>query len=251
MSARRVVYGINPVREALRARRARAVFLADGVKAALVLGPEARAAGAQVETRPREELDALAGAGAAHQGAIALCGDFAYAELDDVVAAAGGAPPLVLVLDGVQDPGNLGALVRSAHVLGAHGVVIPKDRAAAVTPAVVKSSAGATEHTPIAQVTNLARALDELKQRGIWITGAVLSDDAALPWQVDLAGPSALVIGSEGKGMRQLVEKHCDFRVRIPLAGKVGSLSAPAAGAALLYEAARQRAVRKQGAKSE
>ncbi len=236
----RLVYGINPVREALRAKRARTVFLAEGVKAALVLSGEARQAGAQVEQRPREELDALA-PGAPHQGAIALCGEYEYAELEDLLARAP-RPALVLVLDGIQDPGNLGALVRSAHVLGAHGVVIPKDRSAEVTPAVVKTSAGATEHVPIAQVVNLSRALEQLKEAGLWVAGAVLGEDSQLPWEIDFTGPMALVIGSEGKGIRPLVERHCDFRIRIPVLGQVSSLSAPAAGAALLYEAARQRA---------
>jgi 23S rRNA (guanosine2251-2'-O)-methyltransferase len=120
-------------------------------------------------------------------------------------------------------------------------VVIPKDRAAGVTPATVKTSAGATEHMPIAQVTNLSRALEQLKEAGMWIAGAVLEDGAQAPWEIDFSGPTALVIGAEGAGIRPLVARHCDFQVRIPVLGQVSALSAPAAGCALLYEVARQR----------
>jgi 23S rRNA (guanosine2251-2'-O)-methyltransferase len=153
----------------------------------------------------------------------------------------------------VQDPHNLGALVRSAHVLGAHGVIVPKDRAAQVTPAVVKTSAGATEHMAIAQVVNLTRALEELKQEGLWIAGACFDDGQGQgqskakaskiqpPWEVDLTGPIALVIGAEGKGIRPLVERTCDLRIEIPMVAGVSSLNASAAGAVLLYEARRQR----------
>jgi 23S rRNA (guanosine2251-2'-O)-methyltransferase len=177
---------------------------------------------------------------------VAIAGAFRYRELDELVAlaAAAGEPPLLLVLDGVQDPQNLGALVRSAHVLGAHGVVVPKDRAAHVTPSVVKASAGATEHVAIALVTNLARALEELKAAGVWTVGAVVEpggDEGAAPWEVDLAAPTALVLGAEGAGVRPLVARGCDLRVRIPMAGRVASLNVAAAGAILLYEAARQR----------
>jgi len=148
--------------------------------------------------------------------------------------------PLLLVLDGVQDPQNLGALVRSAHVLGADGVLIPRHRAAPVTPAVVKASAGATEHTPIAQVTNVARTLEELKERGIWIVGASALG-GRLPSEIDLTVPVALVLGSEGKGVRPLVLRACDLLVRIPMAGRVASLNVSVAGAILLYETVRQR----------
>jgi len=243
----RQVYGVNPVRELVRARARdiATVYLLEGETGPALLQLRAALASAEVavEQRTRAELDALAG-GARHQGVIALAGEYEYASVDGILARAAQdkTPALVLVLDGVQDAGNLGALVRSAHVLGAHGVVVPKDRAARVTPAVVKASAGATEHLPIAQVVNLVRTLEELKEHGLWITGACLGKGAVPPWQVDLSGPTALVVGAEGKGIRPLVEKTCDLRVEIPMAGGVASLNAAAAGALLLYEARRQRA---------
>ncbi|HJZ85942.1 MAG TPA: 23S rRNA (guanosine(2251)-2'-O)-methyltransferase RlmB [Polyangia bacterium] len=233
----RLLYGVHPVLEALAARRREvsAVYTSEDA-----VEKQARTLGVPCERRTRPELDALAGPGVRHQGAIAVVGEYPYATVEAVVAAV--TPPLVLALDSVTDPQNLGALVRSAHMLGAGGVIVPKDRAAQVTPAVVRASAGASEHTKIASVTNLARTLEELKERGLWIVGAVAGGaEAPLPWQVDFRTPTALVIGSESTGLRRLVRKICDLSVRIPTLGQVGSLSAAAAGAVLLYEAARQR----------
>jgi 23S rRNA (guanosine2251-2'-O)-methyltransferase len=238
----RVVYGLRPVEELLRARRGEiaAVYFADGDRTPMVvaLAALAKAHGVHAEVRARSEIEALA-PGAVHQGVVAVVGDFQYVELSDLLAPRD-EPPLILVLDGIQDPHNLGALVRSAHVLGAHGVVIPRDRAAQVTPAVVKASAGATEHTPIARVTNITRALEELKEAGLWIVGAV-ADGGDDPWRIDLTGAIAVVLGAEGSGVRPLVARTCDLRVRIPMAGQVASLNVSAAGAVLLYEATRQR----------
>ena len=152
-----------------------------------------------------------------------------------------GKAPLILVLDGVQDPQNFGALVRTAHVVGVDGIIIPRDRAVAVTPAVVKASAGATEHALIALVTNVARTLEELKEDGLWMCGAVAEGGQA-PWKIDLKVPLALVLGAEGKGIRPLVLRGCDLQVQIPMTGKVASLNVGVAGAMLLYEASRQRA---------
>jgi 23S rRNA (guanosine2251-2'-O)-methyltransferase len=240
----RLVYGLHPVEEALRAKRVSALFILEGdngpgLKAVMAA---ARNAGVEPIPRTRVALDELAHRGA-HQGAIAVGGDYPYATVDQILSEAtrSGRPPLVLVLDGVQDPQNLGALIRSAHVVGAHGVVIPRDRAAEVTPTVVKTSAGATEHTRVAQVTNVARALEELKEAGLWIAGAV-ADGGEAPWQTSLDGPLALVLGAENKGIRPLVLRGCDLLVKIPMVGKVASLNVGAAGAVLLYEAARQRA---------
>jgi len=228
---------VHPVLEALAARRREvsAVYTSEDA-----VEKQARTQGVPCERRTRAELDALAGPGTRHQGAIAVVGEYPYASVEAVVAAA--TPPLVLALDSVTDPQNLGALVRAAHMLGAGGVIVPKDRAAQVTPAVVRASAGASEHTPIASVTNLVRTLEELIERGLWILGAVAAGERArLPWQIDFRTPCALVIGTEGTGLRRLVRKICDFEVRIPTHGQVGSLNAAAAGAVLLYEAARQR----------
>jgi 23S rRNA (guanosine2251-2'-O)-methyltransferase len=247
----RLVYGQNPVRELISARPAAVsvVFVAAGdsgpaLKQVRELCLKQRVA---FEERERAELDALAGADARHQGVVAITGEFEYAELEDVLdaVAAAGRAPLVVVLDGVTDPHNLGAVVRSAHVFGADVVVIAKDRAVGVTPVVVKASAGATEHLPIARVTNIAQTIEMLKERNIWSVAAVAAEGAQLPWQIDFAGAVAIVMGAEGKGLRPLVEKTCDLRVVIPMAGKVASLNVSVATGALLYEAARQRAGRK------
>lgn len=247
----RIVYGMNPVRELVSARpnSVSVVYVAAGAATPQV--KQLRDLCAQrrviVEERERAELDALAGdTEARHQGVVAIAGEFQYLEieqvLDDVID--GVAAPLVVVLDSIQDPHNFGAIVRSAHVLGAHAVIVAKDRAAPVTPAVVKASAGATEHMPIARVTNLVRALEQLKEVDIWSVGAVAREGAAAapaPWQLDLTGKIALVVGAEGKGLRPLVEKTCDLHAQIPMAGKVASLNVSVATGILLAEVVRQR----------
>jgi 23S rRNA (guanosine2251-2'-O)-methyltransferase len=240
------VYGVHPVREALRTGRVQALFVLEGDSGPSLkqIMEAAQEANIQAIPRARQALDALTD-NAVHQGAVAITGEYPYAELDEIlrVAEKAGVPPLVLVLDSVQDPQNLGALVRTAHVVGAHGIVIPKDRAVGVTPVVVKASAGATEHMKIAQVVNVARALEELKKAGLWVVGAVAAGGEP-PWKIDFAGPCALVLGAEGKGIRPLVLRGCDLLVRIPMAGQVASLNVGAAGAMLLYEAARQRSMK-------
>lgn len=242
----RVVYGLNPVRELLRAGTAglAELWLAEGSGRRPALAEAsrlARRAGAAVRTAPRPVLDRLAGT-ASHQGLVAVVADYRYREVDDLLAEARarGEPPLLMVLDGIQDPQNLGAIVRSSHALGAHGVVIPRDRAAAVTAAAAKASAGAVEHCPVARVVNLSRSLEALKAAGLW-TVAAAADAARSLEEVDLAGPLALVVGGEGAGLRPLVRRTCDDSCRIPMAGRVGSLNAAAAAAICLYEAARQR----------
>jgi 23S rRNA (guanosine2251-2'-O)-methyltransferase len=247
LSLPRLVYGLRPVEELLRSQKpVSALYYAEGRPAPALerILKTAQAAQVSVAARPRAELDALAG-GALHQGVVAVAGDFPYREPLDVVAAARatGAAPLLLVLDEVQDPQNLGALVRSAHILGAHGLIVPRHRAATVTPAVVKAAAGATEHTPIALCTNVARTLEELKEEGLWIVGAS-AHEGEPPWAIDFTLPTVLVLGSEGKGLRPLVERGCDRRVYIPVLGRVASLNVSAAGAILLYEALRQRSHR-------
>jgi 23S rRNA (guanosine2251-2'-O)-methyltransferase len=247
VSTKRVVYGQNPVRELIAARSAAVsvVYLAAGdagpaLKQLRELCAQRRVAW---EEREREELDGLSGEpGARHQGAVAITGEFEYVELEDVLESVAGRAALLVVLDGVQDPHNFGAIVRSAQVMGADAVVVAKDRAAPVTPVVVKASAGATEHLPIARVTNIVRAIEQLKEANVWSVGAVAAADAQAPWQLDLTGSIALVMGAEGKGLRPLVEKTCDLKVRIPMAGKVASLNVSVATGALLYEVARQRA---------
>ena len=250
----RRVHGVGPVREliAARAGKVEVVYVEPGRAQkrgdpVAELAAAARAAGVSVEERPRAELDRLADAGARHQGVIAITGAFAYAGLDDLVAAAArrGEPALVVALDGVTDPHNVGAIVRSAYVQGAHGVIIPEHRAAAVTPVVTKASAGATELLPIAVVTNLARALAELKEAGLWAAAVAAAPDAQPIDRLDGTGPLVLVLGAEGHGVRPLVARSCDFHVVIPMAAAgVGSLNVSVAAGIALYEVARQRRAR-------
>ena len=200
-----------------------------------------------VETRPREELDRQV-RGATHQGVLLEVGPFPYAEPDALVrrAAAGPDAGFLLVLDGVQDPQNLGAIVRSAEAAGVHGCILPKDRAVGVSPAAVRASAGATEHLPIAQVTNLATFLESIKPMGFWVVGTDATGGREL-FATDLTEALALVIGGEERGLRHLTKSRCDLIVRIPSRGRVASLNASAAAAVCLFEAARQRKARRQG----
>jgi len=245
----RLVYGIGPVRELLRSRpRSVSILYVSDAREAEELARDARGRGVAVEPRDRAALDQLVGAGARHQGAVAIAGEYHYADVDDLVARAhaAGEAPLLVALDGVQDPHNLGAIARSAHILGAHGLLVPRDRAAEVTPTVVKVSAGATEHIGIVQVTNLARTLGELKDAGLWMAAVAAADDAVPLWQLDGTGPLCLVLGAEGRGIRPLVARACDHRVVIPMAGAgVGSLNVSVAAGVALYEIARQRKLSK------
>jgi 23S rRNA (guanosine2251-2'-O)-methyltransferase len=240
------VYGLHTVRTLIerRAPAVRRVLLQAGRTDRRIqeLIELARARGIAIETRPGAELDALA-AGGLHQGAVARVEAAAPLDEDELLMRLDGAaePALVLVLDGVQDPHNLGACIRSADGAGASAVVVPRDRAVGLTPVVRKVAAGAAESVPFAQVTNLARFLRALKDAGLWIVGAD-AEARALHTEVDLKGPLALVLGAEGSGMRRLTREHCDFTVRLPLKGAVESLNVSVAAGILLYEALRQRA---------
>lgn len=243
-----IVYGVNPVVEVLSAQpgTVERIYVADGAKVHDLerLYDLARQAGVRVERVPRERVGRLAG-GKVHQGVVAEVGEATYADPLDLldVAAAAGQPPLLVALDQVQDPIHLGASLRSAHALGGHGVIVPKDRAVGLTPSAVKASAGATAHLQVARATNLSRTLDDLKEKGVWVIGADMAGEPCD--RVDLTGPICLVIGSEGKGLRPLTRTHCDRLVAIPMVeGGVGSLSASAAASILLYEVARQRRAR-------
>ena len=241
----RTVHGVNPVRELLRSggEAPGELWIAEGAERHRLgeILRLARRLGTRLREAPRQKLDRLAGTDR-HQGVVAVVADYRYRDLEDVLAAASlrGEPALVVVLDGVEDPHNLGAVVRSAHALGGHGVVIPNDRAAGVTAAAAKASAGAVEHCPVARVTNLAQALESLKESGLWTVAATADAELDLE-QVDLAGPVAIVLGGEGRGIRPLVRKACDRAGRVPMAGEVGSLNVSAAAAICLYEALRQR----------
>ncbi|HUH01278.1 MAG TPA: 23S rRNA (guanosine(2251)-2'-O)-methyltransferase RlmB [Kofleriaceae bacterium] len=242
----RLVYGTGPVTELVRSRAKSitVLYVSDRQRRADA-AMEAKQRGVTIEVRADAELDALAGRGARHQGLVAIAGEYVYAELHDILArAAGGSEPaLVVALDGVQDPHNLGAIARSAYVLGAHGLVVPRDRAAPVTSVVTKASAGATEHLLIAQVTNLTRALGELKDAGLWIAAVAASSEAVPLRELDATGPLCLVLGAEGSGVRPVVARACDYAIMIPMAGTgVGSLNVSVAAGVALYEVSRQRA---------
>jgi len=246
----RVIYGAGPVRE-LIARRPGAVravrvdpqragrTTSDPVAAIVVA---ARAAGIRLEDRDRRALDQAAGPDARHQGVVAWLGAFAYADLAQLVPAAGAA--LIVALDGVEDPRNLGAILRSAYLLGADGVIIPEHRAAQVTAACAKASAGASELIPVAQVGNLVRALGELRELGVWRVAVDAAPGAQPIDTLDGALPLCLVLGAEGTGVRPLVARSCDFHAVIAMAedrGAVGSYNVSVAAAIALYEVARQR----------
>jgi 23S rRNA (guanosine2251-2'-O)-methyltransferase len=244
---REKLYGRNPVYECLRAERRDVLGLvvARGVqeKGTLsdILGL-ARQRQTPIRRVDRQQLDKL-GRRLNHQGVVAEVGAYPYVDPGDILshAASRDEPPLLLLLDCLQDPQNLGTLLRTAEVVGAHGVVIPGRRSAEVTPAVASASSGASEHMRIAQVTNLVRTMERLKTRDIWIAGLEDVRAAQALWQADLSGALALVVGSEGQGMRRLVRETCDFLVRLPMRGQIGSLNAAVAGSVALYEIARQR----------
>lgn len=188
----------------------------------------------------RSKLDAIA-KGGRHQGIIAIAAERNYSSIDEILEYANekGEPPFIVICDGVEDPHNLGAIIRSADCSGAHGIIIPKRRAVGLTATVAKSSAGALEHMRVAKVTNLASAIDDLKERGLWIYAADM--DGSTYYKTDMKGAVALVLGSEGFGISRLVKEKCDFTVSIPLYGQVNSLNVSCAAAVLLAEVARQR----------
>jgi 23S rRNA (guanosine2251-2'-O)-methyltransferase len=231
---RELIYGIRPVLEALRSRR-REVFEVLEAAGEGEVAEAAAASGAFVKKVRRAQIEELA-PGAAHQGVVARVGPYPYSDLGEILAAS---DPLVLVLDSVTDPRNLGAVLRAADGAGASGVVIPKDRAVGVTAVAVKASAGASEHVPVARETNLRRAIHRIKKGGVWVYAAEGGGMAYT--ELDLSGPVALVLGSEGRGVRKLVREGCDGAVSIPMLGAVESLNVSVAAAVLLYEAQRQR----------
>ena len=244
---REILYGRQPVRETLRASR-RQIFkllVAHGVKQAGIVGEIlSLALGKQIPVQAvdRRELDKLGGE-VNHQGLAAEVSGYPYLDLAAMLAPArrAGAPPFLLLLDHIQDPQNLGSLLRTAEAAGVDGVVIPGRRAAGVTPAAVRASAGAAEHVRVAQVTNLVRAMEHLKAEGLWFAGLEAGPNAQRLTQADLSGSLGLVVGSEGQGLARLVRETCDFIICLPMAGQIESLNAAVAGGIALYEARRQR----------
>lgn len=242
-----LLYGRNAVREALRARRRalRRLIISRSVQESGIIADIIRLAeraSVPVERIERQVLDRQL-RDANHQGVMLETGPYPYVELDECLQAAADRrePALLLLLDHLQDPQNIGTLLRTAEAVGCHGVVIPGRRAAEITPAVVNASSGAVEHLRVAMVTNLVQTIEELQRTGIWVAGLEQDEAAKDIDTVDLDLPLALVIGAEGTGMARLVRERCDFLVRLPIVGQVGSLNAAVAGSIAIYHAWRQR----------
>jgi 23S rRNA (guanosine2251-2'-O)-methyltransferase len=240
------IYGINAVTEALKARGRAFQWVGMAKERHDIrlqrMIEDCRRLAVPVRFLTRTELDHMAGK-AAHQGVVAVTSAKQYSDLDDLIGAKRGCYSLLVVLDGVEDPHNLGAVLRTADAAGADGVVIPERRAAPVTGTVTKASAGASEYLPIAKVTNIARTVEELKERNIWTVG--LDERGKQTYDsLDYNMDCALVLGAEGKGLHDLVKKKCDFLVSIPMLGKVPSLNVSVAGAVVMYEIVRQRRAR-------
>ena len=236
--------GRNALQEALKSGRTiDKVFIADGEtdRGLQRLAAQAKEAGAVVVPVDRRKLDMMSTTHS-HQGVIALAAAHVYYTIDDILeeAASRGQTPLIVICDELSDPHNLGAIMRSAECAGAHGVIIPKRRSVGLTATVAKASAGAVEYMKVARVTNINNAINELKEKGVWVFGTAAEGSIPM-YKADLTGPTAIVIGNEGDGMSQLVRKNCDVMVHIPMEGRITSLNASAAAAILLYEAVRQR----------
>jgi 23S rRNA (guanosine2251-2'-O)-methyltransferase len=247
------IYGINSVTEALKARGRAFEWVGmakerHDIRLQRII-EECRKIGVPVRFLQRTELDRMAG-NAAHQGVVAVTSAKQYNDLEDVIASKRGQYSLLIVLDGVEDPHNLGAILRTADAAGANGIVIPERRAAAVTGTVTKASAGASEHLPIAKVTNIARTVEELKEQNIWTVG--LDERGTKTYDaLDYNMDCAVVLGGEGKGLHDLVKRKCDFLVSIPMLGKVPSLNVSVAAAVVLYEIVRQRRAKEGASHSE
>lgn len=235
--------GRNAVLEALRSGRpVEKVFLLDGCQDGPIrsIVREAKKQHILVQFVPRERLDRMSETGK-HQGAIALVAAYEYASVEDMLKKAKekGEPPFLILLDNIEDPHNLGAIIRTANMAGAHGVIIPKRRAVGLTAVVARTSAGALNYTPVAKVTNLVRTMEELKKRGLWFVCADM--DGQPMYQVDMRGPTGLVIGNEGEGVGRLVKEACDLTASVPVKGDIDSLNASVAAGVLAYEVVRQR----------
>ena len=242
-----LLYGRNAVREALRARRRtfQQLLISAGAQEAGTLGEViklAEKADVAIERIDRHDLDRRLRE-VNHQGVALECGEYPYVELEDCLALAEerGESALLLLLDHLQDPQNVGTLLRTAETVGAHGVVLPGRRAAEVTPAVVNASSGATEHLRIVVVSNLAQAIQEVQKAGVWVVGVEDDERAQAFDRIDLNMPLALVIGAEGPGLARLTRERCDFMVRLPMRGQIASLNAAVAGSIVLYHAWRIR----------
>lgn len=243
-----VLVGRNAVTEALKSGRGiNKLWIASGDREGSVaeiaaLAKERRIVVQYVE---RAKIEALAG-GHRHQGVLAYVAPVPYAELEDILKAAEvkGEAPFLVLLDELEDPHNLGALLRTADATGVHGILIPKRRSVSLNATVAKTSAGAVEYVPVARIGNIVQTLKKLKEKGFWVAGADMDGEKAY-YEADLTGPLVLVVGSEGKGMSRLTKEACDFIVRMPMVGRINSLNASVAGSILMYESMRQRLQKK------
>lgn len=237
------IEGRNAVLEAFRSGKTiDKLFVLEGCKDGPVqtILREAKKRDTIVNFVQRERLDQISGTGK-HQGVVAYAAAYAYSQVEDMLALARekGEPPFLFLLDGIEDPHNLGAIIRTANLAGAHGVIIPKRRAAGLTATVAKTSAGALNYTPVARVTNLVAVMEELKKEGLWFVCADMAGETM--YRLSLKGPIGLVIGNEGEGVSRLVKEHCDLTASIPMKGDIDSLNASVAAGVLAYEIVRQR----------
>lgn len=240
------IEGRNAVLEAFRSGKCvDKLFILDGCQDGPVrtIAREARKTDTIINYVSKERLDQLSETHA-HQGVIAQVAAYDYSTVDEILASAEekGEPPFLILLDNVEDPHNLGAIIRTANLAGAHGVIIPKRRAVGLTSTVAKTSAGAINYTPVAKVTNIVRTIEELKEKGIWFVCADMGGETM--YDLDLTGPMGLVIGNEGEGVSRLVREACDFTASIPMKGDIDSLNASVAAGVLAYEIVRQRLVK-------
>ncbi len=237
------IEGRNAVIEAFRSGKTiDKIYLQDGCHDGPLntISREARKQDTIIHYVSKERLDQMSETGK-HQGVVALAAAYEYAEVEDILQAARekGEPPFILILDNIEDPHNLGAIIRTANLAGAHGIIIPKRRAVGLTATVARTSAGAINYTPVAKVTNISATIEELKKEGLWFVCADMGGD--IMYHLDLKGPIGLVIGNEGEGVSRLVKEKCDFTAAIPMKGDIDSLNASVAAGVLAYEIVRQR----------
>ena len=237
------IEGRNPVLEAFRGGRTiDRLYVQDGLQDGPVLSSkrEAKKQDTMIKYVTKERLDQLSETGK-HQGVIAVAAAYRYAQVEDILQRAKekGEAPFLMLLDGIEDPHNLGAILRTANLAGVHGVIIPKNRAVGLTPTVARTSAGAINYTPVARVTNLGKTIEELKKEGLWFVCGDMNGSSM--YELNLKGPIGLVVGNEGEGVSRLVREKCDYRASIPMKGDIDSLNASVAAGVLAYEIVRQR----------
>ena len=238
------IYGTNPVLEALESgREIDKIFIQEGARHSRLaqIIAVAKKRGIRYSNVSKSKLDDLA-EGGNHQGVLVFAAMHSYVEVEDIIniARERGEKPFVIIAEGLNDPHNLGSIIRTANAAGAHGVIIPKNRSVGLTSTVAKVSAGAIEHTPVARCTNVASCIEKLKDLGLWIVGTALEGSIPI-YECDMKGATAVVIGSEGEGLSRLVREKCDFLVKIPMLGQTESLNASVAAGVIMYEAVRQR----------